>query len=264
MKSSRLKIRKGSIMCLILLAYKKHPRFKLIIAANRDEFFNRPTQSMQWWDDPPFLLAGKDLKEGGTWLGITQHGKFAAITNFRDSSQNKEKAPSRGLLVKDFLSSQVTAENFLDDLSTKSSYYNGFNLIFGDIDQLYFYSNKSPEILKLKPGFYGLSNHLLNTPWPKVIKGKKRLKEIILKNPDFDLNKIFTFLKDNTIAPDHQLPETGIKKEWERILSPIFIKSENYGTRSSTVILVERNNNVVVLEQNYIPSAKNHFNFRIH
>jgi uncharacterized protein with NRDE domain len=238
-------------MCLLLLAVRKHPDYKLILAANRDEYYDRPTAPAAFWNGAPHLLAGKDLRAGGTWLGITRQGRIAATTNYRDPASMMTKAPSRGRLVSGFLLGQESPERFLKGLVKQKDRYNGFNLIVGEKDQLYWFSNRGGGVHKLVPGLYGLSNRLLDTPWPKVTRSKEAMASLlsVKKNPPQD--ELFHMLGDRTIAHDEQLPDTGVGMEWERILSPIFITSPTYGTRSSTVILIDRNNCVTFTEKTF-------------
>ncbi len=238
-------------MCLLLLAVQKHPDYKLILAANRDEYYDRPTAPAEFWSEAPHLLAGKDLRAGGTWLGITRQGRIAAITNYRDPASIKTNAPSRGRLVSGFLLGQASPERFLKGLAQEKDRYNGFNLIIGEKDQLYWFSNRGDGAHKLSPGLYGLSNRLLDTPWPKVTRSKEAMASLLSKQKNPPQDKLFRMLGDRTIARDEQLPDTGVGMEWERILSPIFITSPTYGTRSSTVMLIDRNNGVTFTEKTF-------------
>lgn len=235
-------------MCLILLSYRQHPIYPLILAANRDEFYDRPSAPASMWSDIPDVLGGRDLKEGGTWLGITRKGRIAALTNYRDPSAVKINALSRGWLVHDYLTGQDEAPDFLRSLRTRVHRYNGFNLILGEWPDLYYYSHAG-DLLKMVPGLYGLSNHLLDTPWPKLEKGKKALRVLVENRRGFQPDAIFDVLADRTRAEDRFLPDTGIGLAWERILSPIFITSPTYGTRSSTVILIDRKGHVTFIER---------------
>ena len=237
-------------MCLILFAYNVHPAYRLILAANRDEFYDRPSQPADFWSKHPRVLAGVDLKEKGTWLGVTKNGKFAAITNYRDPAAWKEVAPSRGRLVSNYLTGSTGVEKYLKNISGRGDQYNGFNLLLGDKDGLAVYSNRGAA-QKLQPGIYGLSNHLLDSPWPKVQRGKKLLKEALIKKGDELEEALFTLLADRHIPPDKQLPQTGVNQEWERMLSPMFIASPVYGTRSSTVLLMAKNGRVKFVEKTY-------------
>ena len=252
-------------MCLIIFAYDVHPSYKLVLAANRDEFYDRPSASADFWKDCPDLLAGRDLKEKGTWLGVTRQGKFAAITNYRDPASFMFDAKSRGKLVKDFLGSKNNAEEFIKKISRQDAKYNGYNLILQDSGGFYYYSNRGGEKQKITAGIHGLSNHLLNTPWPKVVRGKKLMKEALKSKRAAMEEALFALLSDRRFPPPEKLPSTGVDKEWEKVLSPIFIKSPHYGTRSSTVLLIGKNRRVTFIEKNYDggdePWLVNRFNF---
>jgi uncharacterized protein with NRDE domain len=237
-------------MCLILTAYDAHPRYPLIMAANRDEFYDRPTAAAAFWKDAPEIFAGRDLVHGGTWLGITRGGRFAALTNYRDPSAVRKDAPSRGGLVSGFLSSQASAGQYLEQLRCEGASYNGFNLLLGDGDGLYCYSNRSGETVRLAPGIHGLSNHLLDTPWPKVGRGRGLLAEAVTAG-DFSEADLFTILADRTRAPDELLPDTGVGQELERILSSISITSERYGTRCSSILLIDSNRQMTFVERSF-------------
>ncbi len=238
-------------MCLILVASRSHPEYPLIIAANRDEFYHRPTAPLCFWDDHPEILAGRDLQEKGTWLGVTKKGRIAAITNFRDPAHINPDAPSRGLLVSNFLISDQTPENYLKAIENSGINYNGFNLVVGDINELWWFSNKKKDILKINPGIHGLSNHLLDTPWPKVKKTKAGLHDILNTSSPIDPEDIFRLLADTDRPADDKLPDTGVGLKWEQILSSVFVFSEIYGTRSSAVILVDKFGNLTFLERTY-------------
>lgn len=237
-------------MCLILFAYKVHPAYPLILAANRDEFYDRPSAPADFWSRHPQVLAGIDLKEKGTWLGITKEGKFAAITNYRDPASWKKDAPSRGGLVSHFLTGSSSAEKYLKRISARAAGYNGFNLLLGDARDVFVYSNRG-TMQKLTPGIYGLSNRLLDTPWPKVRRGKKLMKAALDKKGTELEEALFALLTDRRVPPDDQLPETGVNLEWERMLSPIFIASPVYGTRSSSILLIGRNKRIKFMEKVY-------------
>lgn len=237
-------------MCLILFAYNVHPSYRLILAANRDEFYDRPSQPADFWTRHPHVLAGVDLKEKGTWLGVTKTGKFSAITNFRDPSSWKADAPSRGKLVSRYLTGASDAEKYLKNISAQAQKYNGFNLLLGDAENLFVYSNRSVA-QKLSDGIHGLSNHLLDTPWPKIKRGKRLLEEALAKKGDELEDALFAMLADRRIPPDSQLPDTGVGVEWERMLSPMFIASPGYGTRSSTILLIGKNGRIKLVEKVY-------------
>jgi uncharacterized protein with NRDE domain len=250
-------------MCLIIFAYQTHPRYKLILAANRDEYYRRPTAPASWWEEARFLLAGKDLEAGGTWMGITKKGKLAALTNYRGTEPHKKNAPSRGALVSQYLLSNISSQEYLEELQAKSAQYNGFNLILGDMDHLCYYSSRQEKILRVSPGVHGLSNDSLDTPWPKVVKSKHQLEQQVLNQPEISLESIFSFLEDTGMAPDDQLPDTGIGIEYERGLSSIFIKSPEYGTRSSTVLMVDKDNRVTFAERGFVPPSERKYQFKI-
>jgi uncharacterized protein with NRDE domain len=238
-------------MCLILFSYKKHPQYRLILAANRDEYYDRPTAPLAAWDSTPEIFAGRDLKGQGTWLGITRSGRFAAITNYRDPATVMNDAPSRGLLISNFLKGNEPAESYLAGVEKLAANYNGYNILVGDPSEMWYYSNRGRGIYKLPPGHYGLSNHLLDTQWPKVSAGKSGLKKLLAEGDEVHTNRIFDLLADRSIAPDHRLPHTGVDLEWERTLSAMFITSENYGTRSSSIILIKRTGDVTFLERTF-------------
>jgi uncharacterized protein with NRDE domain len=235
-------------MCLITFAYNVHPSYRLILAANRDEFYERPSSPADFWKDHPHVLAGRDLKNRGTWLGITRDGNFAAVTNYRNPVTFKSNAPSRGKLVSRYLVGNQKPDNYLKKIASQPDRYNGFNLLIGDDNDLFVFSNRG-EKQKLKAGIYGLSNHLLNSPWPKVTASKKMLKAALDKKGDALEEELFALLADHRVPPDSKLPSTGIGLEWERLLSAIFIKSPVYGTRSSTVLLIEKNRRVRFVEK---------------
>jgi len=238
-------------MCLILLSYKTHPHYPLIIAANRDEFYDRPTAPAAFWEDAPTLLAGKDLRGGGTWLGITRDGRIAALANFRKPQTFKADAPSRGQLVRNFLLGDLSGVEYLEKLQKTTDHYNGFIMIFGDVLQLYYFSNRGAIPQLLSPGIHGQSNHLLDTPWPKVLRGKESLERIVSKQTNPSAEDLFALLADRTVPDDRLLPDTGIGLEKERLLAPLFVAAPAYGTRSSTVILVNRDSQVTFCERTY-------------
>ncbi|GAA0327408.1 NRDE family protein [Bacillus carboniphilus] len=224
-------------MCLILFAYRMHPTYKLIVASNRDEFYQRPTAPVHFWEDHPHILAGRDLEKMGTWMGITNTGRFAAITNYRDPKEKTDGKRSRGELVADFLKGTDNPAEYMKRIAAKRTSYPGYNLLVADKENLYYYSNIEGEIKKLPPGIYGVSNHLLNTDWPKVKRGKEGLATLAEENPSNLSDHLLTLLQNADPASDKELPKTGVSLEWERILSPMFIKTKGYGTRSSTIVL---------------------------
>ena len=225
-------------MCLLFFSYRTTPGYRLVVAANRDEFLARPTAPLSFLNPTGTLLAGLDLQGGGTWLGITAGQKFAAITNYRDPAANRLEAPTRGRILIDYLTGDCSAGDFLQLLAASDARYNGFNLVLGDAEELFYYSNKNGAAQKLGPGFYGLSNHLLDSPWPKVVRGKALLRPFMVEIAQIDPLQLLAVLEDSHRPPDDGLPETGVGLDWERLLSPIFIDSRDYGTRSSAVITV--------------------------
>ncbi|BBA69335.1 NRDE family protein [Geobacter sulfurreducens] len=242
-------------MCLILFALDAHPRYRLVLAANRDEFYARPTAPAAFWDDSPRVLAGRDLTAGGTWCGVTRDGRIAAVTNYRDPGAHRVGARSRGELVAGFLGGDEAPARWLEHLQRNGHDYNGFNLIFGDGNGLHYHSNRGAAASPLSPGIHGLSNHLLDTPWPKVARGKDDLARLLATADEPTADDLFAILADRTPAPDHLLPDTGVSLDWERLLSPLFITSPTYGTRSSTVILVDRSGQCTFVERSYNGAA---------
>ena len=236
-------------MCLILLAHDAHPRYRLVVAANRDEFYARPAAPAAWWPDAPGVLAGRDLRGGGTWLGITRAGRFAAVTNFRETAPVAPDAPSRGHLVGGFLRGADAPEAYLRALAARAGEYAGFNLLVGDGEDLRWLSNRGGAARALEAGVYGLSNALLDTPWPKVARGKAGLAAALAGGGEVDPGALFRVLWDAEPAPDAHLPDTGVGLERERMLSPPFIRGAEYGTRASTVLLVGRDGRVGFVER---------------
>jgi uncharacterized protein with NRDE domain len=242
-------------MCLILLSYKVHPDYRLILAANRDEFYDRPTADLDFWPDHPDVLAGRDLRGNGTWLGVTRSGRFAAITNYRDPAALKQNGPSRGILIRDYLTGNSSPQHYLEKVSKNGRRYNGFNLIVGNTSGLYYTSNHSAGVQQLKPGIYGISNHLIDTPWPKVQKGKALLQGQLNGHEKINMEKMMKILADRSQPADAELPDTGVGLKWERILSPLFISSPDYGTRSSSVVLIDRTGQLTFRERTFVKTA---------
>lgn len=236
-------------MCVIFFAYRQHAEYPLVLLANRDEFYARPTEAANYWNDFPEIFAGRDLVHGGTWLGVTKPGRFAAVTNFRDPFAPTGTI-SRGNLVGDFLKSTDSVEEYLGKIRASAADFSGFNLLVGEINAknqtLGYYSNRAEEIKILAPGIYGLSNHLLDTPWRKVEKGKAELLKLIQNT---EKEKFFEILSDRSLAEDAELPDTGIGYEREKLLSAIFIETPVYGTRSSSVVLVDKNYEISLEER---------------
>ncbi len=241
-------------MCLILVAHGAHPDFPLIVAANRDEYYRRPTASAAFWQDHPQVLAGRDLECMGTWMGITRSGRFAALTNFRDPTGRKTDAPSRGHLVSDYLVSDKPPRMYLETVAQRAPRYNGFNLLAGDADGLYCFSSRTAAVEAVARGVHGLSNHLLDTPWPKVERGKRRLTAAIEGTPN--TQDLLELLHDREIATEDELPDTGIGRDFERVLSPALIVSPEYGTRASTALFIGRDGQVDFAERTILPGGE--------
>lgn len=238
-------------MCLILFAWRHHPDYPLILAANRDEFYDRPTAPAAFWPDAPHILAGRDLVGHGTWLGLSRRGRLAALSNFRDPTEREKDGRSRGLLVVDFLRETGSVASSLERIARQRTDYRSFNLLAGTPFELFFYSNRENRIRSLPPGIYGLSNHLLDTPWPKVVRGRKALEKLLEQGGKPPVSDLFALLADACRAPDHLLPDTGVGLEWERTLSSLFIASPRYGTRSSTILLIDRNSSATFIERTF-------------
>lgn len=248
-------------MCLIFVAHRVHPDYRLVVAANRDEFYARPTAAAQFWSEHPDLLAGRDLEAGGTWLGVTRGGRFAALTNYRDADVRQMSAPSRGHLTSDFLSGRQNAEVYLQALRPATE-YNGFGLLVSADEQLWYYSNRSGAPPKpLSPGVYGLSNHLLDTPWPKVEQGKSVLRAQLASGA-LSPEPLLKLMMDRAQASAAELPDTGLGEEVERKLSAMFIETPSYGTRSTTVILSGYDARTVLWERTFEPHSKQHATLR--
>ena len=224
-------------MCLILVAWHVHPDYPLVLAANRDELYARAAAPAAWWPEPR-MLAGRALAAGGAWLGVTPDGHFAALTNYRGTVAPRPDAPSRGTLVPQTLSVPMPASERLQQLQRTSGSYNGFNLLFADAENLAVYESVPARGRLLGPGVYGLSNHLLDTPWPKVVGAKAALAAALTHLPD--QQALLQLLRDDVQADDTQLPRTGLSIEWERLLSSAFIRAPGYGTRCSTILLIDR------------------------
>jgi uncharacterized protein with NRDE domain len=240
-------------MCLVLIALDSHPDYSLIVAANRDEFYDRPTAPAEFWADAPSVLAGRDLKAGGTWLGVDQRGRLAAVTNYRQGERESPAPRSRGRLVSDFLTGNTGALEYIERVQSDADLYNGFNLIASDAGGLFYYSNRGGRVRTLAPGVYGLSNHLLDTPWPKVASAKSVFGTLLSGKSSELTERLFTLLSDRSQAADDLLPSTGVSHDWERLLSSAFIATEQYGTRSSTVLLVGRNGSILFIERSFGP-----------
>ena len=239
-------------MCLILLAWHAHPRFPCVLAANRDEYFGRPSAEADWWPEQN-ILAGRDLQAGGTWLGVTRAGRFAALTNFRDPASTIADAPSRGTLVSDFLAAPWPTSEGLRELARRGERCNPHNVLCSDGNSLGIYESTTRQARLLGPGVYALSNHLLDTPWPKVQLAKSRLNEALVSLPNSA--SMLELLRDMEPAPDEQLPLTGLSVELERMLSSAFVRGQDYGTRCSTVLTIDVEGAAVFAEWSWDSTA---------
>jgi uncharacterized protein with NRDE domain len=253
-------------VCLIFVAHECHEDYRLIVAANRDEFHERPALSADFWRDDSAtadILAGRDLEAGGTWMGITRQGKFGALTNFRDPENNRLGAPSRGSLVRDFLEHECTAESYCARLPGSATKYNGFSLLIGDSESLNFYSNRNDRLEPVAPGVHGLSNHLLDTPWPKVERGRRVLSAHIEQGREVDVELMFDMMADRLSPDDGALPDTGVGIQKERELAPMFIHGSVYGTRCTAVVLMDRAGGIYFEERSF-DSAGNESGRKVH
>jgi len=238
-------------MCLVLIAYRIHARYPLVLAANRDEFHARPAAPIHWWRDGSPVLAGRDLQAGGTWCGLDSHGRLALVTNYRDPSLPKPQGSSRGMLVAAFLRGAHSARQYVHEAAAGADRYAAFSLLALDDSSLaYAVSHPEPAAWILEPGIYGLSNHRLDAPWPKLLRSRARF-ERELADGDPVPARLLDILSDRTTADDATLPDTGIGLEWERLLSSPFIVSPEYGTRCSTVVLIDRQRRVSIEERSY-------------
>ncbi|MFK7863532.1 MAG: NRDE family protein [Pseudohongiellaceae bacterium] len=243
-------------MCLILFAYKIIPEFPLVVAANRDELFARPTRQAQLWhadESSTEILSGKDLQAGGTWLGLSDDGRFAAVTNIRDPSQVEKKPKSRGELTLNFLANKKSAEKYSNELSSQFSDFAGYNLLVGDAESLWYVNNFENIVERLQPGVYGLSNGVLDSHWPKINNGKQALSNLLEKPHDLTTDALIEIMTNRSMAADDALPNTGVPIHLERILSSMFIANpeRQYGTLCSTAIITESTGRYRFSEQNY-------------
>lgn len=282
-------------MCLIVFESNTHPDYRLVLGANRDEFYERPTDPARFWSEAPYVLAGRDRKAGGTWMGVTRHGYWAAITNVRDLEAHDPEAPSRGRLVADFLIEEPHPADYLQAVSEEADEYNGFNLLVGSPAGIWYLSNYDSGLRKVEPGVHGLSNHLLDTSWPKVDQARDQLRQATLRQsgelrvgggddtppeagdarhphdtdgtaPPDPVDVVLDLLDDRDPFPDEHLPDTGVGKEKERMLSPLFIDGDQYGTRSSTVLLIGHDGHVTFAEKTYregMADATRRFTFEV-
>ena len=253
-------------MCLIFLSYKQNKDYPLIVLANRDEFYKRPTQPAHYWEENPNILAGKDLEGGGTWMGITKNGYMSMLTNYRDIANIIPNAPTRGKLVSDYLKGEFSPKDYLLALSKTGSKFNGYSLITGSFNDPWYYSNYGNKVAQLGTGLYGLSNALLDSKWPKIEAGKAALVPLITKDKIYK-EELFSSMTNPELASDEQLPNTGLPLEKERAISSMFIDIEGYGTRCTTLIMVDKNGKVDFTERQYengfATGEENQFSFQV-
>jgi len=253
-------------MCLILIAHQAVPDYPLVVAANRDEFHRRATSVAGYWADAPEILAGRDLEAGGTWMGVHRNGRFAALTNYREPGVALPGAPSRGELVSNFLRGRQPALAYLEQLAGTANRYNGFTLLVHDGENLACYCNREGAPQVVAAGIHGLSNRVLDTPWPKVAAGRRELQERLAGGRP-RTEALFELLDDRLVAPDRELPDTGVGLERERTLSARFILGAEYGTRCSTLLLSDRWGHARLIERSYDSTGESlgdvHYEFDI-
>jgi len=243
-------------MCLILFGFRAHRNFPLVVAANRDEHHSRPAAPAAFWDDHPEIYGGRDLEKGGTWMGLRSDGRFAAITNFREGQPAPAAPRSRGELVSGFLIGNDSAEAYFRTAASNKSAYNPYSMIAGDLETMDFYSNRAAQARRVSQGMHGLSNHLLDTPWPKVTAGTAVLNATRdFDDPDVISAALFSLLAHDQPFPEAELPDTGIARQRERELSPPFIIGQHYGTRTSTVVVVHASGEVFFHEKRFGPGG---------
>jgi len=244
-------------MCLAVLALRSIPGVPVLVAANRDEFHARPTAPAARWPGEPAIHSGRDLRAGGTWMGATQDNRFALVTNYREPGRNRADAPSRGALVEGWLRSTDTAGEYLARLHAEGERYNGFNLIVGDAGRAWYYGNRGGAPRELPAGIHGLSNHLLDTPWPKLVRVRQAFGRLIAQaGPGLPATRaLHAMLHDRTPAADAELPRTGLSLERERMLGSPFIVSPDYGTRASTVLALHAEGGGELHERRYDPQG---------
>jgi uncharacterized protein with NRDE domain len=243
-------------VCLILFAWQAHPRYPLVVAANRDEFHDRPTRPAGFWQDAPGVLAGRDLQAGGTWLGVSRGGRFAAVTNYREPlAPEIPLERSRGHLVRDFLQDDTTPDRHAAVLANDGNAYRGFNLLIGTPASLWWYSNRASAPVEIRPGSHGLSNHLLDTDWPKVHSGRERLAQL-LDGETVETEALFALLSDPALTPGAFPTDIEASLAPKELMRHYFIISPVYGTRSSTVVLLDREGTVELAERQFDPEGR--------
>jgi len=238
-------------MCLILLARNVRVDTPLVLAANRDEYFSRPTRPAHFWDDAPSVLGGRDLKAGGSWLGVDTAGRLAAVTNYREPPQPVAGVDSRGRLVSDYLTQSRQPAAYLEDVQRRRRRFGAFNLLVGRGTDLHVYSSRGSAPVPLAAGIHGISNGDLDSSWPKTARGRRALGEILDAKTAPDCEALFALLADTTPAAEDELPDTGVGRDTEKRLSPIFVRMDGYGTRCSSALILHADGRVVFAERNY-------------
>lgn len=244
-------------MCLLVLAWNAHPRYRLVVAANRDEYHDRPAAPLGRWPSPADIVAGRDLRGGGTWLGIDRRRRFGVVTNFRDLVRAPPRAPTRGALIPGYLGGMAGPGDYLTALESEAAGYGGFNLLLADGDSLWYASNRTaPFARALSPGIHGLSNELLDTPWPKLRRVRRGFEDWARESLSAEGGELFALLADRTPATeDEVLPSSGLSPAWERTLSSPFVRHESYGTRCSTIVAIEPAGGCYVAERRFDSSG---------
>jgi len=245
-------------MCLLVLAWNAHPRYRLVVAANRDEFHDRPALPLAQWTDRPEILAGRDVRAGGAWIGIDRERRFGVVTNFRDLQRRLPGTQSRGDLIPSYFGQPAGAGDVMTQLAATAPHYSGFNLLLADARTLWYGSNRADSFAReLSTGIHGLSNHFLDTPWPKLQRVRRRFDVVIEEQQTIDPTRLFSILADrHQVMAGAELPQTGVAPEWERVLSAPFVLNPNYGTRCSTVVLLEHSGAVYIGERRFDPAGE--------
>jgi uncharacterized protein with NRDE domain len=243
-------------MCLLVIAWRVHPRYRLLLAANRDEFHDRPALPLARWDAPPDVVGGRDVQAGGTWLAVDTEHRLGVVTNYRELARQRRSAPSRGGLIPAYLGSATAPKSFLDSIELDAAGYAGFNLLLADRESLWYASNRADRFAReLEPGLYGLSNHALDTPWPKLVKVRERFADLLAADT-VDTAALLTMLADREPAAVDSQPPTGLPPDWERALSSPFVNHQNYGTRCSTIVSVTHAGQAHVFERRFDRSGQ--------
>ncbi|HET9473181.1 MAG TPA: NRDE family protein [Steroidobacteraceae bacterium] len=243
-------------MCLLVLAWRCHPRYRLVVAANRDEFHARPAAALAPWEDQPGTVGGRDLLAGGTWFAIDGARRCGIVTNFREFGRRRRSAPSRGELIPTYLAAGSSPGAWLRTLETDAPGYAGFNLLLADRESLWYATNRSDEFAReLPPGIYGLSNEFLDTPWPKLVRVRARFEAMLAEPASEDRRvlsgELFAMLADREIAAPVTLPPSDLSPEWARKFSAPFVLDPTYGTRCSTVLTLSGDDSLAIAERRF-------------